>query len=55
MVWSLALCPDDAKQGSVVYGGEFDVVFLAEVATKKTTVIQRVSHRPIKCQSRPWS
>ena len=31
MVWSLALCPDDAKQDPVVYGAEFGVVFLAEV------------------------
>ena len=30
MVWSLALCPDDAKQAPVVYGTEFGVVFLAE-------------------------
>ena len=30
MVWSLALCPDDAKQDPVVYGAEFGVVFLAE-------------------------
>ena len=30
MVWSLLLCPDDAKQYSVVYGSEFDVVFLTE-------------------------
>ena len=30
MVWSLALCPDDAKQNPVVYGAEFGVVFLAE-------------------------
>ena len=30
MVWSLALCPDDTKQDSVVYGAEFGVVFLAE-------------------------
>ena len=30
MVWSLALCPDDAKQDSVVYSAEFGVVFLAE-------------------------
>ena len=29
MVWSFVLCPDDAKQGPVVYGAEFDVVFLA--------------------------
>ena len=30
MVWLLALCHDDAKQDSVVYGAEFGVVFLAE-------------------------
>ena len=30
MVWSLALCPDDAKQGPVVYGAEFGVLFPAE-------------------------
>ena len=30
MVWPLALCPDDAKQDPVVYGGEFGEVFLAE-------------------------
>ena len=30
MVWSLALCPDDVKQGPMVYGAEFGVVFLAE-------------------------
>ena len=30
MVWSLALCPDDAKQGPVVYDAEFGVMFLAE-------------------------
>ena len=30
MVWSLALCPDDTKQDSVVYGAEFSVVFLAK-------------------------
>ena len=29
MVWSLALCPDDTKQDSVVHGAEFGVVFLA--------------------------
>ena len=28
MVWFLALCPDDAKHNSVVYGVEFGVVFL---------------------------
>ena len=30
MVWSLALCPDDAKRDPVVYGAEFGVVFLAK-------------------------
>ena len=30
MVWSLALCPNDTKQDSVVYGAEFGVVFLAK-------------------------
>ena len=30
MVWSLALCPDDAKQDSRVYSAEFGVVFHAE-------------------------
>ena len=30
MVWYLAMCPDDAKQDSVVYGAEFGVVFLAK-------------------------
>ena len=30
MVWSLALCPGDPKQDSVVYGVEFGVVFLAK-------------------------
>ena len=30
MVWSLALCADDTKQDSVVYGTEFGVVFLAK-------------------------
>ena len=29
MIWSLALCPDDAKHDSVVYGAVFSVVFLA--------------------------
>ena len=28
MVWSLALCPGDAKQDPLVYGAEFGVVFL---------------------------
>ena len=30
MVWSLALCPDNAKQDPVVYGAEFGVVFVAK-------------------------
>ena len=30
MVWSLALCPDDTKQTSVVFGTEFVLVFLAK-------------------------
>ena len=30
MVWSLALCPDDAKQDPAMYGAKFGVVFLAE-------------------------
>ena len=30
MVWSFALCPDNAKQDPVVYGAEFGVVFLAK-------------------------
>ena len=30
MVWSLALCSDDTKQDSVVYGAEFGVVSLAK-------------------------
>ena len=30
MVWSLALCPNDAKQDPVVYGAEFGLVFLAK-------------------------
>ena len=41
MVWSLALCPDDAKQDSVVYGAEFGVVLLAE--GPRTASIQRAS------------
>ena len=31
MVWSLALCPDDTKQDSVVYGAEFGVVFHSHI------------------------
>ena len=30
MVWSLALCLDNAKQDPVVYGAEFGVVLLAK-------------------------
>ena len=30
MVWSLALCPDDAKQDPVVYSTESGVMFLAK-------------------------
>ena len=30
MVWSLALCPDNAKEYPVVYGVEFGGVFLAK-------------------------
>ena len=30
MVWSLALCPDDAKQDLVICEGEFGLVFLAK-------------------------
>ena len=39
MVWSLALCPDDAKQDQVVYASEFGAVFLAE--SPRTTSIQK--------------
>ena len=41
MAWSLALCPDDTKQDSVVYGAEFGVVvaFLAK-GLRSTTFIQ---------------
>ena len=38
MVWSLALCPDDTKKDSVVYGAELGVVFLAKGA--RTASIQ---------------
>ena len=34
MVWSLALCPDDAKQDLVVYGAEFGVVTLRTASIK---------------------
>ena len=30
MIWSLALCPDAAKQDPVVHSAEFGVVFLAK-------------------------
>ena len=30
MVWTLVLGPDDTKQDPVVYGAEFEVVFLAK-------------------------
>ena len=30
MVWSLARCPDDTKQDTVVYGAEFGVVSLVK-------------------------
>ena len=30
MLWSLALCPDGAKQDPMLYGAEFGVVFLAK-------------------------
>ena len=38
MDWSLALCLDDTKQASVVYGAEFGVVFLAK--SPRTASIQ---------------
>ena len=38
MVWSLALCPDDAKQDPVVHGADFGVVFLAK--SPRTASIQ---------------
>ena len=41
MVWSLALCPDDTKQDSMVYGAEFGVVFLAK--GPRSAFIQRAS------------
>ena len=39
MVWSLALCPDDAEPDPVVYGAEFGGVFLAKGA--RTVSIQK--------------
>ena len=41
MVWSLALCPDDAKQDPVVHRAEFGVVFLAK--GPRIASIQRAS------------
>ena len=38
MVWSPALCSDDAKQDPVVHGAEFAVAFLAK--GPRTTSIQ---------------
>ena len=40
MVWSLALCPEDAEQDSVVYGAEFGVVFMAK--GPRTASIQEI-------------
>ena len=37
MVWSLPLCPDDAKQ-ALVYGAQFSVVFPAK--SPRTASIQ---------------
>ena len=39
MVWSLALCPNEAKQDPIVYGADFGVVFLAK--SPCTTFIQQ--------------
>ena len=39
MEWSLALCPDDAKQDLVVYVAEFGEMFLAE--SPRTASIQQ--------------
>ena len=33
-VWSLALCPDNAKQDPVVYCAEFSVAFLVLITTR---------------------
>ena len=44
MVWSLALCPDDAKQDPVVYGAEFGVVILVE--GPRTAFVQEGLGRP---------
>ena len=42
MVWSLALCPDGAKQDPVAYGAEFGVVFLAK-GPRTASIEYRVS------------
>ena len=36
-------------------GGVYSVLYGIAFATQETTLTQRVSHRPIKCQSRSWS
>ena len=38
MIFSLALCRDDAKRDQMLYGAEFGVVFLAK--GPRTTYIQ---------------
>ena len=43
MVWSLALCPDDAKQNPVVYGVEFSVVLLAKGPRTSSSVQKGVN------------
>ena len=47
MIWSLALCPDDAKQDPVVYGAEFGVVFLAKGRLCSITIIITIQVRRI--------
>ena len=42
VVWSLALCPDVAKQDPVVYGAEYGAVFLAK--SRRTASIQEDLH-----------
>ena len=44
MVWSLGLCPDDAKKDPVMYGAESGVVFLAK--GPRTASIQDGFDRP---------
>ena len=52
MVWSLALCPDTAKQDPVVYGAEFGVVFLAEgprtSSTQKASIASAFTIRVLR-------